>query len=254
MIGCSDMILRWTFGETKERPTSLQAFDMLECSICYASKLFPNTKKYIIFNSINSSRTLHRLTEIARSKAELIEANSNWDNNTKNSFWKYIPQRIEKSKYEIVIDSDLILWDVPVTLKNWSQSDGLLINSDWNGRNYGDFDKLIDMEVPLNAGIIGYPPYFEFQLPDVMNFTDRFVTEQGFIANLFTSSNQKLFVLNKHEIFQSNAQNHVDKKVSNLIQSFSGAHFCGCNYCHYQHWDKFYKDDLWEYLHKTNSR
>lgn len=248
----SNLIIRWTFGETEARPTSLQAFDMLECSILYAKRLFPFAKKYIVYNSLKSSRTLEQLTKIGGNEIEVIEAKSSWDNKSKNSFWKYIPQRIDKTKYELVLDSDVILWNVPTTIKSWLRSDGLLINTDWNGRNYGDYDKQIQEPFSFNAGIIGYPPQFEFELPNVDNFKEKFLTEQGFITHLFVSSNLKLFVLGKSEIFQSNAGEHINEKIENININYSGGHFCGCNFAHYQHWDKFYKDDVWDKFYNTN--
>ncbi len=41
-----DLIIRWTLGENKVRTTSLQAYDMLYCSILFAKKIF---KKQILF-------------------------------------------------------------------------------------------------------------------------------------------------------------------------------------------------------------
>ena len=243
----SNLIIRWTFGETEARPTSLQAFDMLECSILYAKKLFPNAKRYIVYNSLKSKRTLEQLTRIAHEKAELIEAKSNWNYSTKNSFWKYIPLRIDKTKYEIVLDSDIVFWNIPATINIWLKSNGLLINTDWNGRNYGDYEKLINKPFSFNAGIIGYPPLFEFELPNIENFKEKFLTEQGYITHQFISSNLKLFVLNKSEIFQSNVNQHINHKIENIIDNYSGGHFCGCNFSHYQHWDKFCKDEIWKY-------
>ena len=252
MSDFSNLIIRWTFGETEARPTSLQAFDMLECSVLYAQKLFPSAKRYIVHNSLKSLRTLERLKRIGYNRAKLIEAKSDWGNKSKNSFWKYVPQRIDKSKYELVLDSDVIFWDVPTTMKSWLRSNGVLINTDWNGRNYGDYDAEIHQSFSLNAGIIGYPPLLEFELPNIDDFKEKFLTEQGFITHQFTSSNLKIFILNKSEIFQSNAKEHVNKKINKIKINYSGGHFCGCNFSHYQHWDKFYKDEIWDNLFKAN--
>lgn len=252
MIDFSDLIIRWTFGETKERTTSLQAFDMLECSVLWAKKIFPKSKRYIIFNSLKDLKSLDRLKKIAHKNAYLLEVKSNWNNDTKNSFWKYVPLRVDENKYELLLDSDIVLWELPKTIEEWSKSEGLLINTDWNGANYGHYADLIDKSVVFNAGILGFPPLFHFELPNIECFDERFLTEQGFITNIFTSSGRSLFVLGKNEIFQSNANEYVNCKVDNLINNYCGAHFCGCNYAHYQHWDKFYKDEVWKYYHKKD--
>lgn len=250
MIDYSNLIIRWTFGETKERPTSLQAYDMLECSLLFALKLFPNAEMFIVYNSLSNSLSLEKLKRISSNKAILLEGKKEWNNDMKNSFWKYIPLRIKSDKYELILDSDIVFWKVPETINKWLKSDGVLLNSDWNGRNYGNYDQSIPKEYQLNAGIIGYPPQFSFILPKVDLLSERFIAEQGFIVNEFIKSNRELFIIPKNDIFQSNTVEFINKKNKNIISDNCGGHFCGCNYCHYPHWDKYYKNDVWNHYHK----
>ncbi|WP_111709755.1 tyrosine-protein phosphatase [Lutibacter citreus] len=251
MIDFSNLVIRWTFGETKERPTSLQAFDMLECSLLFALKLFPNAEMHIVYNSLSNSNSLEKLKRITLNKATLLEGKNEWGNEMKNSFWKYIPLRINSQKYELVLDSDIVFWKVPKAIIKWLKSDGLLLNSDWNGRNYGNYDQSIPKEYELNAGIIGYPPQFSVTLPEVDLLSERFIAEQGFIVNEFTNSNRELFILPKSDVFQSNTIEFINKKKENIITEYCVGHFCGCNYCHYPHWDKYYKNDVWNHYHKN---
>jgi hypothetical protein len=244
-----NLIIRWTFGETLNRPTSLQAFDMLECGVAFASVLFPNARKIISYNSLKSSKSLEKLKCIAQNNVELIESTSPDFRkvvSTKNSFWKYYPKRYDINKYELILDNDVILWDLPETITNWLNSNGLLINTDWNGSYYGIYNKDIPKETKLNAGIIGYPPDFDFILPDYSELTDYFHSEQGYIVKTFMESKRELFILKDTEIFQSN--NDKFNNPPDVVKIFKGGHFCGCSYCHYFHWDKIYKDLLWEKL------
>ncbi|PIB32230.1 hypothetical protein BFP78_10300 [Gaetbulibacter sp. 5U11] len=243
----SNLIIRWTFGETEERSTSLQSFDMLDCSLSFASLIFPNAKMYIVYNSLKSDLTLNKLRKIALGKAGLIESNTKWENKKKNSFWKYVPIRIDSSKYELILDSDVVLWEVPDIINKWLNSDGVLINTDWNGRNYGSFEKDIPENFTFNAGILGFPPQYSFVLPDLSLLEEVFLSEQGFVSKEFINSNREMFVIQKLDVFQSNSEEFIDNKVNDILKKHKGAHFCGCNYCHFSHWDKYYKDDIWKY-------
>lgn len=246
----SNLIIRWTFGETAERPTSLQSFDMLNCSLCFVSILFPKAEKYIIYNSLKSKLSLSKLKAIAEDKAILLESDGDFGNTNKNSFWKYNPLRIDKSKHELVLDSDIVFWDIPKIILRWLESESLLINSDWNGRNYGVFEDAIPKGYFLNAGILGYPPDFNFELPDINDFEDTFFSEQGFISNEFINSSRQLLIISKEDVFQSNSEKYLNIKLKGLLDNFSGGHFCGCNYGHFFHWDKYYKEEVWSYYYK----
>lgn len=247
----NNLIIRWTFGETFARPTSLQAFDMLSCSVSYAKLLFPNSQLAIVYNSLKSNQSLVKLKEIGKD-VQLIESKADFkEYKNKNSFWKYFPLRLDNSKYELVLDSDIILWKIPLTLLKWLESDGVLLNTDWNGSYYGEFQ--IQTSKNYNAGIIGYPPNYNFQLPDFSNIQDLFHSEQGFIVKTFLESGKEVYAMEKEEIYQSNnLESKLDSKT--LFDNFSGGHFCGCSFGHYFDWDKYYKDKIWnEYFRLCNN-
>ncbi len=249
-IRFDNLVIRWTFGETKERPTSLQAFDLLETSIRFANLLFPEAEKILVISHIIYPNSFEKIKEIARNTGtDLLEVPNTWDNNEKNSFLKYIPARINPDKYELFLDADVILWKIPETLKQWiKQSDAFLVNSDRNGNYYGVYQNVFPSDLKLNAGILGFPPGFQIELPDVEKLPEKFHSEQGFVLSELLHSQKKLFVLRKKEIFQSNAKEYINTKYKNLTEDFTGAHFCGTLYAHYFHWDKFYKHDVHKYL------
>lgn len=255
MLICKNknLVIRWTFGEFSPRSTSLQAFDMLECSVSYAKLLFPNARKTILYNSLKSNQSFERLRKIAKD-IELIECQAIFNNyESKNSFWKYSPIRLDNSKYELLLDSDVVFWNVPSIILKWMDSDGVLLNTDWNGPYYGEFQNNIFTTKNYNAGIIGYPPNYTFELPDFSNMQELFHSEQGFIVKTFLESGKNLYILEKEDIYQSN--NNLQKKLDSktLYDNFYGGHFCGCNYGYYFDWDKYYKDKIWnEYFRLCN--
>lgn len=243
----SKLIIRWTLGRTKARPLSLQAWDMLECSIKFAQKLFPKAEFMVFHNNLTimDQSNLNRIEELGVFHEDMTNK-APLGNLKKNSFWKYYPLRVDSNKYELLLDNDIVLWEVPNALQQWlDSSNGLLINTDWNGAFYGDYEHLSPQTHFFNAGILGFPPEFTFSLPDYSSLHDLFHTEQGFIVKTFLEAGQPLFILNKEEMYQSNNSDSEKYQKVNITELFSGGHFCGCTYAHYNHWDKYYKEEIW---------
>lgn len=248
-----DFIIRWTFGEAIGRTTSLQALDMLECSIKYASIHFPNAEKYLCYNSISSPRLLRQLDSLRAFDVTFIdqsEFSPIFQNvNGKNSFWKYLPTRINKEKYELFLDNDVVIWRLNSAIPEWLKSQGALISEDWNGQFYGELSKEIPVGRNLNTGVLGLPPGIEIHLPDIRQFQEFFHTEQGFVVHEILNSEIPLMIIDKECIFQAN--HFLDRRptLKEVIEKFDIGHFCGCSYSHYFEWDKYYKDGIWRYLH-----
>jgi len=240
-----NLVIRWTFGENKARPISLQSYDMLHCSVLFARRLFKNARLVLCQNNL-SRYSEKKIKSLLDHEIEIIDCkNEHFNSENKNSFWKYIPARIDNNSWELLLDSDIVLWKIPETILNWIGSDKLLLNSDWNGSNYGYYENA-NLPLGLNAGVIGFPPTYVVDLPNFEGFKDLFHSEQGFIVKSFTDSEKEVLTIPRTDIFQSNAKNYIHNPIKDLTDSFHGAHFCGCNYAHYQHWDKYYKDQVWD--------
>lgn len=246
----SELTLRWTFGENKERPTSLQAYDMLYASVLFAKRLFPGASFRLYLNNL-STYAKAQILRLFEHELELVFVEKKeWEGiREKNSFWKYIPLRSDTQKYELLLDNDFIIWKIPQALINWYMSDKLLINSDWNGQHYGSIQ--VETEKALNAGLLGYCPGFSFALPTIEEMSDYFLSEQGFISQVFTTNSRELLIIPREDIFQSNALDYIDSPIENLVKRFLGGHFCGCSYAHYVHWDKYYKKQVWDLYYKS---
>jgi hypothetical protein len=72
--------------------------------------------------------------------------------------WKFAPLRVFPDRFELALDNDCILWDVPAAVKAWRREKPprCLIAADVKAA-YGAFAKVTRPE-PRNTGIRGLPP------------------------------------------------------------------------------------------------
>jgi hypothetical protein len=77
--------------------------------------------------------------------------------------WKLTPLRLFPDRYELSLDNDCILWELPATVARWldeaAPSHRCLLAQDVR-RAYGKFDALCPA-LPMNAGLRGLPPQFD---------------------------------------------------------------------------------------------
>ncbi len=76
--------------------------------------------------------------------------------------WKLAPLRTFGDRYELAIDNDVILWDLPEGMRLWLAAPRSFLFAEDVDRCFGSFDSLVPTEVTpsggLNAGIRGLPP------------------------------------------------------------------------------------------------
>jgi len=76
--------------------------------------------------------------------------------------WKLAPLRLHPDYYELSLDNDCILWSMPPAVEQWlAHEDALLLAADVAAM-YGKFAPRCPPE-PLNSGIRGLPPGFDFE-------------------------------------------------------------------------------------------
>jgi hypothetical protein len=76
--------------------------------------------------------------------------------------WKFAPLRLFPNRYEISLDNDCILWEVPATIRAWlgcGRPNACLMAKDVR-MGLGQFGDLCGPE-PVNSGIRGLPPDFD---------------------------------------------------------------------------------------------
>ena len=211
----------------------------LEYFVCYNNLGHQSRKKLLgIFdkhdiNSIDVSDDLHPRLRNPK---------------VKNSWWKYAIPRIDKTSYEILMDNDIILWSIPPTLKKAINSNSLVALEDGVGKFYGDFLEsvnILDINLNLNAGLLGCPPGFEIKIIEIVDtlIRDFFFSEQGYTALQYAKYNGSKLLIPHSEIQQLNA-NRIS--ALDLINCYNGGHFCGCSYDIETFWTKIYSTSVKE--------
>ncbi len=245
------IVVRWTFGATKSRMLSSQALDLLDLSVKFAILLFKatsrNIKFIICYNNLNDYvldevQKISAVNGIFSMDVSDLLPNELGNEDSKNSWWKYAPPRIDEEAYEIIMDNDVIIWGIPETLKNSIEKNALVALTDAAGKYYGDYKEKIEElnnELKLNAGLIGLPPNFAIDPSEILENLpqDHFHSEQGFTALKFAKYDKLKYLIPLSEIEQLNV-NMLDPEE--LISKCVGGHFCGCSYGHYSFWNDIY--------------
>lgn len=156
------LAIRWTIGNVRDR-----GFEMLRLSIACASHIFGPAAKYIVcVNTI--------AIEEARKKTCSLPVHVEWRNINHNHLpnvllpyfdggliegmgWKLAPLRTHPECYELALDNDCILWDLPSAMRHWLHSENGCLFAEDVDRGFGSFDALCPPG-NLNAGIRGLPP------------------------------------------------------------------------------------------------
>lgn len=78
--------------------------------------------------------------------------------------WKFSPLHVFPDRYELSLDNDCILWELPEAIHRWIEGadDTLCVFAEDVARCVGQFSDLCGPE-PRNAGIRGIPPGFDLE-------------------------------------------------------------------------------------------
>ena len=162
--------IRWTMGDVSER-----GFEALRLSIWGARKIFGADAAYAVcVNTVPLQQ--------ARARTGALPAGVEWHDATQDlpGFlaglfgrdmaegvgWKLAPLRFFPDRYELSLDNDCILWELPPSLQAWLAAAGddpppCLMAQDVRA-SYGQFADLCPPE-PRNAGIRGLAPHFDLE-------------------------------------------------------------------------------------------
>ncbi len=156
------LTVRWTIGRVRPR-----GFEMLRLSMLCAVRLFgPATRYRVCVNTLPIAEVQARTGPVP----EAIEWRSvNRDDVPpvlrphctgdlmQGMGWKLTPLRTDLGRFELALDNDCILWDLPTAMAEWLEAGtGALLAEDVD-RCLGRFDALCPPGA-LNAGIRGLPP------------------------------------------------------------------------------------------------
>lgn len=194
MVDPHSVGIRWTIGDV-----SPSGFEALRLSLWGAWKLFGDRAAYgVCVNGLSP--------EEARARTGAVPPGVAWRRTTRRQLpafldacmdrgmaegagWKLSPPRLFPDRWELSLDNDVILWDLPAALRSWLEAgdpDATLIAEDVRAC-FGRFAAHCG-DQPRNAGIRGFPPGFDLAralhavLEDAPGPIESEVDEQGLQA------------------------------------------------------------------------
>ncbi len=158
--------IRWTVGSVSEA-----GFEALRLSIHSAARLFGPEAAYVVcINNIEVRSAQLRTGEVPsniewRDISAEIPAflAAHFDGAMAEGVgWKLAPLRLFPNDYELSLDNDCILWDLPEAIGEWlSRADACVMAEDAE-RCLGQFDRWCPPGA-FNSGIRGLSPAFDFE-------------------------------------------------------------------------------------------
>ncbi len=229
----NSVAVRWTLGDV-----SHHGFEALKLSIWSAHQLFPpDATLAVCVNTIPVETAKQRTGEIP-SRVVWVNANERvpeWlrfhvdGAMAEGVAWKLAPVRLFPDRFEISLDNDVVLWEIPPAMAQWLESvgpDHCLLAEDTQ-RSLGQFSGCPDGRA-INSGIRGLPPGYDYEtdLREVLRnsgITLRSeLDEQGLQAA--TLSRKQLRLVSKQDVTICSPlpmhQQHLGR---------CGAHFVGLN-------------------------
>lgn len=161
------LCVRWTIGNLRPR-----GFEMLRLSIACAARLFGPEARYVVcVNSVAAAEAQQRTGSLP-AKVEwrrvLLSEMPLWLRPhldgalCEGTGWKFAPLRVDNNRYELALDNDCILWDVPDAILSWlaGERGGVLAHD--VSRCLGSFDAVCPPGA-YNSGIRGLAPGFDWE-------------------------------------------------------------------------------------------
>jgi hypothetical protein len=160
--------LRWTLGDV-----GLRGFEALQFSIWGAYRIFGAEASYCVcVNTICLDRARALAAQLPcdvafRDSSDDLPA---WvlhymgQSMAEGCAWKLAPVRLFPEQYELSLDNDCILWQMPHAMRQWLDHGGhdVCLMAEDVRPAFGIFADLCPSQ-PRNAGIRGMPPGFDFE-------------------------------------------------------------------------------------------
>ena len=285
-----NITIRWLIGETSDFPMRGVGYDLLEMSIKFAKLIFPYAQTIIHISDLPLG--LSRIKRIS-SQTDTPYAFIRDIQTTPPSisyvrfghgFWKYVPLRLNRGGFDLIIENDLMLWRLPSKLMQWLYDGGMLCygvdtggtqNTSSKGdtaqigkitdeylqqrRRYGLYQNRIDKindRVFINPGIVGFGfncSSLPYDLKDIGMVTSP-DDEAGWLTlNYLNYRGRKHLMATSSIAYIDNANFNTHE----LIERYDGAHFLKHNSGEYHFYqDRYSKiiDELYEYYHYLSIR
>jgi hypothetical protein len=168
MRNLSRLGVRWTIGDV-----SLSGFEALQASIWGAYRVFgPSASYAVCVNSVPLATAQRRAgtvpaevvwravdTEVPGFLRERFDAAM-----AEGVGWKFAPLQLFPDRFELALDNDCILWEVPNAIRLWLDGDDpdLCVVAEDVRPCFGIFAPFCG-PAPRNSGIRGLPPGFDLR-------------------------------------------------------------------------------------------
>jgi hypothetical protein len=231
--------VRWTIGDVSDN-----GWQALRLSILGARRIFgPSAAYAVCVNSVPLETARARVGDVAADVEWLAVSRddvpaairSRFDANMAEGVaWKLAPVRLFAERWELALDNDCILWDLPVGMRGWlEQADPqcCLLAEDARAL-FGQFTRLCGPE-PRNAGIRGLPPDYPLEallgqlVHEVPTVLSSELDEQGLQVAAASMLKRPAVVGIEDVTICSPFPPHRPELGR------CGAHFCGLNARHY---------------------
>jgi len=162
-------LIRWTIGDV-----STYGFEALRLSTWGATRIFGDAADYVItVNSITSAEAQLRTGDVpqtvgwiecsASSVPKFIKQRLD-DSMSEGTAWKFAMPRLAPDRFEIALDNDVVLWEVPGPMESWladAAQSRCLVAEDVVAM-FGKFAPQCGSRA-INGGIRGFPPGFDYE-------------------------------------------------------------------------------------------
>lgn len=160
--------LRWTIGDVSEA-----GFEALRLSLWGAWNIFgPDAAYAVCVNSIPLLRACAQTGDVPE-KVIWHDATSEvpWfikthldDGMAQGVGWKFAPLQLFPDRYELALDNDCILWEMPPAIHSWLEfrNRRTCLFAEDVRPCFGQFSHLCGTR-PGNSGIRGLPPHFDYE-------------------------------------------------------------------------------------------
>jgi hypothetical protein len=155
--------IRWTIGDVNPR-----GFLALRASIHGAWRLFGSSARYRVYVNTLALADARARTGGVPAAVEWCDAPREpprWlagavdAGMAEGVAWKLVPTRAFRDDYELALDNDVVLWDMPRAVDDWLDGHADFVLAEDVRPCFGRFAALSG-PLPLNTGICGVPPGF----------------------------------------------------------------------------------------------
>lgn len=283
-----NITIRWLIGETSDFPIRGVGYDLLSMSIKFAKLVFPYAKRVIHISDLPLGlNRIQKISEETETPYSFVRDNVATPASIAyvrfgHGFWKYVPLRLNRGGFDLIMENDFILWRIPPKLMLWVYDGGMLCygvdtggtkNTSSRGdtaiinkitdeylqerRKYGLYTNRIDRinnRVFINPGIVGFGfncSSLPYDLKDIGLVTSP-DDEAGWLTLNYLN-----YTGRKHLMPTSNIA-YVDNDRFDpyqMIEKYDGAHFIKHNNGEARYYQDFYAkpiNELYEHYHQLS--